>query len=120
MSFSSFTHPEAEDDLKFLLEYFIDEASLEVSLNFLDAIEETTIRIIEELDKGINRAPKFEDVFGIPIKANPNRKNYAKNFKDYHVWYTIETAESRIIIWAIESTRRDPDLIKRMLKGRRE
>lgn len=120
MGFSHFSHPDSEEDLRHLIQYFIDEVSLEVGLNFLDAFEDSANRITMELSNHVNRAPRFDDVYGMPIKANRGRNNYAKDFSDYYIWYTILKEKKHVVIWAIESIKREPTRIIHLLKGRRK
>ena len=119
MSYTHHLYPEAEDDLRELAKYFMEE-NLTVALNFFDAVEDSSNRIVQELNNRVRRSPRFDDVFAMPIKAERKRQNYAKDFSDYMLWYSIDEDRKEAIIWAIESVVRRPDRIIRTLRDRRK
>ena len=119
MNYSHQLHPEAEEELRFIAKYFMDEASLTVALNFLDAVEDSANRITQELNNRVRRRPKFDEIFAMPIKANPERQNYAKDFSTYMLWYEIDDENQQVVIWSIDSTDRNPELIIQNLRKRK-
>ncbi|RMG20706.1 MAG: hypothetical protein D6730_19325 [Bacteroidetes bacterium] len=119
MSYTHLTHPEAEYDIRDITHFFIDDGNFTVAMNFLDAVDDTIERIINELNNNVFRAAKFDEIYGAPVIASKSRKNYAKNFSDYYIWYEINQDKRNIIIWAVDYGSRDSEARQQRVGRRR-